>query len=194
MNDKRLAAEGFQLREDDGLQGLTGKQFLFANLLVQGLPKNQAYAVAYDCPTMSPEAVSQAAWELSRHPKVVAKVADLRLKIEHQTTLAPSLSREWILNGIMDLAANAKKENVRLAAYVNLGKVAGIDLFRETTRVERVNRTPEDLDRELQERLADMAKTIEGKANRPAGTADDDEPTGPDPTDAPRDRRRKPRG
>lgn len=184
----------WSLDDDDAFQGLTSRQYKLATLVFQGLNDTEAYRQAGYGGNMNPQSLGKAAHLAVNNPKVQAKLRELRQQVDAQTTLAPSLSREWILNGIMDLAANAKKENVRLAAYVNLGKVAGIDLFRETTRVERVNRTPEDLDRELQERLADMAKTIEGKANRPAGTADDDEPTGPDPTDAPRDRRRKPRG
>ena len=77
-----------------------------------------------------------------------------------------------------------------------LGKTAGIDLFRETTRVEHVNRTPEDVERELKAKLSEMMKTIEGSA-RPAlepGAAMPAAAVKPAPADSsPRaDRRRKP--
>lgn len=179
-DNSRLGAESYTLRDDDGMQGLTGKQFQFANLVVQGVPKIDAYARVYDVSDMKRESIGPAAHALSRNPKVAAKIEQLRSKIEEQTTLAPSLSREWVLDGIMGLARNSQKDSVRLQSYIALGKVAGIDLFRETTRVERVTRTPEELDAELQQRLAEMAKTIEAKANPPVQ----------DPK--PRDRRRKP--
>lgn len=65
----------------------------------------------------------------------------------------------------MKLADKAEKETVQLGALIALGKVVGIDLFRETTRVERIERTPADIDRELEEQLRSMTLTIEGKAN-----------------------------
>lgn len=180
------------LREDDGLQGLTSKQFLFANLVIQGLSKTEAYSRVYDVSNMLQETIYKKANEVFNNEKVQAKVRELRLDIERQSTLAPTLTREWILNGIMGIALNGDKDSTRLRAYEDLGKVAGIDLFRETTRVERVTRTPEELDQELQERLAEMAKTIEAKAN-PPGIEPDNKPTGPTPASA-RDRRRKPAG
>jgi hypothetical protein len=67
----------------------------------------------------------------------------------------------------MRLAMTAQKETTQLGAYVALGKVAGIDLFRETTRVERVDRTAEDVDKELKAKLQAMmtAMTIDGTAS-----------------------------
>jgi hypothetical protein len=80
----------------------------------------------------------------------------------------------------MKLADEAEKETVQATCLIALGKVVGIDLFRETTRVERIERTPADIDRELEEQLRSMTRTIEGKANAVV-----DKP-------APGDRRRKP--
>jgi hypothetical protein len=95
------------------------------------------------------------------------------------------LSLEFVTDGLMRLALTAEKETVKLGSLIALGKVAGIDAFRETTRVERVDRTPEDVDKELKSKLQAMmnSMTIEGeaKAAKPA------------PIEAhKRDRRRKP--
>lgn len=181
----------WELDEADAMQGLTTRQYRFVTLMFQGLNDTEAYRQAGYGAGMNAQSLGQAAHHAAKNPKVQAKLRELREKVDQQSTLAPSLSREWILNGIMEIAINGDKDSTRLRAFEDLGKVAGIDLFRETTRVERVTRTPEELDQELQERLAEMAKTIEAKAN-PPGIGTNDKPTGPKAGTAP-DRRRKPR-
>jgi hypothetical protein len=102
-------------------------------------------------------------------PMVQAKLRDLQDKRDNRSMLAADLTREWITKRVMNLADNASKESVQLGALALLGKVVGIDLFRETTRVERVERSPEDIDRELEAQLKSLANTIEGSA-RAIGT------------------------
>lgn len=65
----------------------------------------------------------------------------------------------------MRLADHAEKESVQVASLIALGKTVGIDLFRETTRIERVERTPEEIDKELVAHLKALQPMIEGKAN-----------------------------
>lgn len=89
-----------------------------------------------------------------------------------------------VTQGIASIATNPNtKDNVRLRAYELLGKVAGIDLFREIHVTEKVHRTVEDIDRELKERLSSLAPMIEGK------TVD----SAPESAPKPSDRRRKPK-
>lgn len=92
----------------------------------------------------------------------------------------------------MRIAMTGEKESVQLQAYIALGKMAGIDLFRETTRVERVDRTPADVDKELKAKLQAMmaSMTIEGEAKPVDGSSVT--PTKPSPAGVKRDRRRKP--
>ena len=87
-----------------------------------------------------------------------------------------------------------EKESNRLNAYVHLGKVAGIDLFRETTRVERVDRTAEDVDRELKAKLQALMNgmTIDGTASSVPAAPASSAPIKPTPVGLKRDRRRKP--
>lgn len=160
---------------------MTSKQYHFATLVFQGLSYSEAYRRVYDVSNMTEETLRQKGAEVARNDKVQAKLRELRRSTEDRATLLSDLGREWILEGIMQIAREGDKDSTRLAAFISLGKVAGIDLFRETTRVEKVTRTPEDLDRELQERLAEMAKTINGHATPVESSA----PAG-------RDRRRKP--
>lgn len=176
---RRQAVEAGVLDKLDGLDGLTSRQQVFVSLCFSGLSDTEAYRQTYDCQEMAEKAIRANAHVLRHSPSITLKLRELQDARDKQSTLASSLTREWITNRIMGLATEGDKDSVKLAALVALGKVVGIDLFRETTRVERIERTPADIDRELEEHLRSMTKTIEAKANVIADKAPD--------------RRRKPR-
>tara|TARA_R110000868_G_scaffold275096_1_gene534791 strand:+ start:232 stop:510 length:279 start_codon:yes stop_codon:yes gene_type:complete len=90
----------------------------------------------------------------------------------------------------MGLATDSDKDSVRLAAYIALGKTVGIDMFRETTRTEKVVRTPEEADAELKRLLSDMMTTVEGTATRIEAPASSARPVPGAPL---RDRKRRPK-
>lgn len=174
-------------------QGLTAKQEAYALARFNGAGPSEAYREAFDTDRSNDETVRRSAYELDRNPNIVARVYQLTAERMKQSSLLPSLSPEFVTDGIMRIAMFGLKETTQLRAYELLGKVAGIDLFRETTRVERVDRTAEDVDRELKAKLQAMmdGMTIDGKANPPAAAA----PTTSKPEPLPahkRDRRRKP--
>lgn len=154
-----------ELDPNDPYDGLTAKQQVFVAMSFSGLSDIEAYRRSYDCGGMTLASIGRQAANVAHHPMVAAKIRQLQGNRDQQSTLASSLSREWIQQRIMKLATDADKDSVKLAALVALGKVVGIDLFRETTRVERIERTPADIDRELEERLGSLAKTIEGNVN-----------------------------
>jgi hypothetical protein len=176
-----------ELDESDGLQGLTSKQYRFAIACFSGLSDADAYRQAYECRGMTDAAIYSASAQLSRHPLVRAKLQELRVKLDGQTSLAPGLNREFVLNGIMGLAITAQKDSTRLAAYIALGKTVGIDLFREVHVTEKITRTVDDVDKELREHLTRLQSTIDATAKdvTPAPAASV-KPAGG------RDRRRKP--
>lgn len=153
------------LDPNDALQGLTSRQQLFVALSFSGLNDSVAYRRSGDCSGMSEQAIGRLAHQMAHMPKVQAKLRQLQDNRDDQSTLASSLTREWIQQRLMKLADHAEKDTVKVTALIALGKVVGIDLFRETTRVERIERTPADIDRELEEQLRSMAVTIEGKVN-----------------------------
>ena len=153
-----------ELDESDGLQGLTSKQYAFAIACFSGLSDADAYKKAYDCQGMTDASVYSASALLAKHPLVNAKLKELRLKVDSQTTLAPYLTRELVINGILGLATNATKESVRLAAYIALGKTVGIDLFREVHVTEKITRTPEDVDKELLNHINKLKPILESTA------------------------------
>lgn len=173
-------------------QGLTAKQEAFAQARFRGATQSEAYREAYGDEGRNANAISTMASDLDRHPAIVSRVTQLTAERMSKSSLSPLLSQEFVTDGLMRLAMTAEKESVKLGSLIALGKVAGIDLFRETTRVERVDRTAEDVDRELKAKLQALMNgmTIEGSASSvPAAPAAAAKPT---PASAKPDRRRKP--
>lgn len=179
------------LNPDRVFQGLTAKQEAYALARFQGLSQADAFCHAYDKKPGDYANFYRDASLLDRNPKIVARVRQLVEENQVTSGLFPKVSQELVTNGILGIALLGEKESNRLAAWVQLGKMAGIDLFRETTRVEHVNRTPEDVERELKARLGEMMKTIEGSARAAEPDSPADKPK-PAPAAAGRDRRRKP--
>lgn len=165
--------QAYQMDPLAPFEGLTAMQYRFVINLFTGMTQADAYRATFDCSAMTNIQIGQAASVLTKMPAITAKLRALRQQTDAQITLAPALTADFVIKGITNLAMNATKENVQLQAFVHLGKVAGIDLFRETSRVEHVQRTPEDVDRELRAKLADLAQTIEGTARAaPASSSD----------------------
>jgi hypothetical protein len=173
-----------QLDDSRAFQGLTTAQHRMVLLMFQGLKNAEAYRAVYDTSGMAESTIAFNAARIAAEPAVAAKLREMRTKVEAQSTLAPNLTREFVINGVMGLATNATKESVQLGALLALGKVVGIDLFRETVVHEKRVRTVEDVETELKDRLAELQRqltTVEGEARRV------------DAAPAPRDRRRKPK-
>ncbi len=174
------------------MQGLTAKQEAFAQARFRGANQSEAYREAYGDEGKNANAIGTMASDLDRHPAIVSRVTQLTAERMSKSSLSPLLSQEFVTDGLMRLAMTAEKESVKLGSLIALGKVAGIDLFRETTRIEKVDRTAEDVDRELKAKLQALMNgmTIEGSVSSvPAAPAAAVKPT---PAGVKRDRRRKP--
>ncbi len=166
-------------------EGLTSAQYRFVSLVFSGYQNVQAYQAVYDTAGMATSTIYSKANELVNLPNVAAKIRELRERSDIQSTLSPGITREFVLNGIKDIALTEPKGSTRLAAYIALGKTVGIDLFREVHVTEKRVRTVEDVESELKDRLAELQKqltTVEGEARRVDGAAP-----------GARDRRRKPK-
>lgn len=150
--------------EDDGLQGLTSAQQLFARLVFSGLDSTEAYRRAYDAGDRTPTALYSAAWATLHNPKVQAKLTELRRQAESQTSLAPILNREWVRDGIRKIAETGDKDSTRLAAYVALGKTREINLFGSDPEPAAKPQTTEDMDRRILELMRGMVTSIDGSA------------------------------
>lgn len=172
---------GVQLNLHDPFDGLTSKQQQFVAFSFSGLSDVQSYRQAYDVAGMSERSILHEAAKVAHNALVTAKLRQLQDRRDAKSILASDLTQDWILKRLMQLAEKATKESVKVTALIALGKTVGIDLFRETTRVVKAERTGEEIDRELEQRLRDLVPVIEGKVNTVSQAA-------PTP-----DRRRKPR-
>ena len=169
-------------------QGLTTKQEVYAQARFANKDPVTAYTEAFEPEGWQRHSIADAARRLDYDSRIVARVAQLNADRMKHSSLLPHLGPEFVTDGLMRLAMTAEKESVKLGSLIALGKVAGIDLFRETTRVERVDRTAEDVDRELKAKLQQLmaGMTIDGAA--PVDVT----PAKPTPSGAKLDRRRKP--
>ncbi len=204
-----------ELDQSKFLQGLTNKQEAYCLARIGGASKSEAYRAAYDVAGMVDASIYRAAWDVERNVLVTKRLLELKTERDAQETLAPRVDKDFIINGISAIASGPEvKDSTRLAAFIALGKMAGIDLFREIHVTEKRTRTQAEIDSELAERFAMLAKTINGSVNSvstnseqsPALTADQAKPIDAAPPLASvlaklqaegkpaRDRRRKPRG
>ena len=150
-----------ELDPDSGLQGLTSAQQAFVRLVHSGLNGSEAYRQVYgDGPN-----VKVLASRLLDDVNVNAKLVELRLKSEAQSSLAPLLSIDWVANGIRDIAADKTiKPNVRLAAYIAAGKLRGVNAFGSDPIEQPAQRSVDDIDKQLLAMLRGMVSTIDGQA------------------------------
>lgn len=171
-------------------QGLTPKQEAYAMARFRGANQAEAYREAYGAEGKNANLIGTMASDLDRHPAIVARVGQLTADRMKNSSLLPHLGPEFVTDGLMRLAMTAQKESTKLGALIALGKVAGIDLFRETTRIEKVDRTAEDVDKELKAKLQALmaGMTIEGSASSVPASSSSSKPT----PAGKRDRRRKP--
>ena len=117
---------------------LTAKQKKFAEgIVLEGLTASDAYRKAYDTSAKA-NTVNVNAHKLTKNDKVAHTIAAL----EQAQTLASLHSAEAlksiIISTLTDVATNSDRDSVRVAAVKVLGTVVGVDMFRETKRVETV--------------------------------------------------------
>lgn len=189
---------GQGLRDERIDRGLTPSQKAYCKGRAAGLRPLEAYRRAYPEDRSRPETLTGSALKLENDPRIVTFTTDLQVAAERQTNLVPQVerievSKDWVVQGIAQLAANpAIKPNVRLQAYIAVGKSAGVDAFREIIVHEKKSRTLEEIDAEIARHLANM-KDVTPPAIGTAGSSSlpviDQAPDAPP---AGRDRRRKP--
>lgn len=150
-----------ELDPDSGLQGLTSAQQAFVRLVHSGLNGSEAYRQVYgDGPN-----VKVLASRLLDDVNVNAKLVELRLKSEAQSSLLPRINREYVIDGIKKLAdSELVKPNTRLAAYIALGKTREVNLFGSDPIEQPQQRSVDDIDKQLLAMLRGMVSTIDGSA------------------------------
>lgn len=159
----QIALELKELDPSKPYDGLTAKQWDYCYARAAGLDMIAAYKSAYDVTGDSRSSWHGNAHTLEQDHRVTAKIKSLVDKKYGETNLVPiQVTREFVVNGIVGIAKSKDaKPNVQLRAYELLGKMAGIDLFRDVVVHDNRKRTLEEIDTELERHLG---KLLEGRA------------------------------
>ena len=101
---------------------------------------------------MSDAVVNNEASALAKKPKIKEAIQSLKAKNTTAEQAHQKLSNEWIIQKLQDEALNDRNPPAtRVRALELLGKSGG--LFDESTHVTFEHRSPEDIEKELLEKL-----------------------------------------
>lgn len=131
---------------------ITPKQSAFVGFVVEGDNNTEAYRKAYNASRMSEQVIRNCAYKLSKNENVQEAIKSLRVdrKVVDRTT--EKLSNDWVIQRLQDEAMSEKNPPAtRVRALELLGKTGG--LFDESTHVTFEHRSPEDIEKELLEKL-----------------------------------------
>jgi phage terminase small subunit len=110
----------------EGYGMLTSKQNSFVQEMSSGSSGVDAYKSAYQCAGMSPKTIWEASSRLSKNPKVVARLDELRVQKEVQERMLRLSYGDFVINELQELALNAKSDKARIKALELLGKTVGL--------------------------------------------------------------------
>ena len=105
---------------------LTSRQASFVEELSIGASQTTAYKSNYSKTHMSLKTIWEASSRLSKHPKVVARLDELRAEKEAQERMLRLSYGDFVINEIQKLALSAKSDRARIKALELLGKTVGL--------------------------------------------------------------------
>ena len=105
---------------------LTLKQKTFAENIHKGIPFSRAYRTAYSSDGMTPKTLWEAGSRLSKNPKVVARLEELRAEKEAEERMLRLSYEELVINELRFLALNSRSGRVRIKALELLGGTVGL--------------------------------------------------------------------
>jgi hypothetical protein len=119
------------------------KQIAFAEKVVlSGMNASEAYRASYNTKG-KPNTVNCEASKLMKNPKVANTIDHLeRAKLQAASYSIESI-KALAVSTLIDIATNSDKDAVKVQAVRSLGQIAGVDLFRETKRIETVKDSDE---------------------------------------------------
>jgi hypothetical protein len=138
-----------------GKSGLTSKQRKFAEkIVIEGMNASDAYRAAYDTNAKA-NTINVNASKLMHSTKVITTIQALeRAKAEAASHSLESL-KALVVSTLVDVATNSDRDAVRVAAVKTLGTVVGVDMFRETKRIETV-KDSDDIKQQIMAQLKGM--------------------------------------
>ena len=91
-----------------------------------GVSQTTAYKSNYSTTHMSLKTIWEASSRLSKHPKVVARLDELRAEKEAEERMLRLSYGDFVINELQALALNAKSHRARIKALELLGKSIGM--------------------------------------------------------------------
>jgi phage terminase small subunit len=130
---------------------LTSKQEAFSQLVANGQQQTDAYRKAYNADGMGAPTIWAEASRLADHPRVAARIEQLRSEKETMWRMLVLDREEAILAQLQHEALTAKTDSARIRALELLGRHAG--MFAERVEIASVERTVEELQADIVARL-----------------------------------------
>ena len=171
------------------VSGLTKKQKRFAEaIVIDGLTASDAYRKAYDTSAKS-NTVNVNAHKLTKNDKVAHTIEALERAQELAALHSAEALKAIIISTLTDVATNSDRDSVRVAAVKVLGTVVGVDMFRETKRIETV-KDSDEIKSQIMQQLKSMmlssddAVTVDATDLLAELVGGPDEPTVPPPPES----------
>lgn len=140
--------------------GLTPKQEKFAQGMARGLYLSDAYREAYDTSRMLQKTVWQAASVLAAKARVRERV-EMIVRESKESALHDGVKiREFVLRGLHKEATSAETGSARIRALELLGKLDVTGMFTDKKEVTHIDRTPQEIEQDLEAALARLQVTI----------------------------------
>ena len=105
---------------------LTSRQASFVEELLTGASQTTAYKSNYSTTHMSPKTIWEASSRLSKHPKVVARLDQLRAEKEAQQCMLKLSYEDLIIDELKKMAIMSSSASIRIKSLELLGKTAGL--------------------------------------------------------------------
>jgi hypothetical protein len=134
---------------------LSAKQEGFVkSIVVDGCDNVTAYERNYSTKNMSRKTMYEEGCRLFANPKVAAKIAELKRRVDTATVHSAASLRLHIEKGLFDLTEKADTDQARLRAYELLGKSEKVGFFLDrATDVPAETLTEEEIREQLEVKL-----------------------------------------
>jgi hypothetical protein len=135
--------------------GASRKQIAFAEKVVlDGMNSSQAYRASYNTKAKA-STINVEAHKLMRNPKVANTIEALERAKEAAALHSIESLKALVISTLTDIATNSDKDAVRVQAVKTLGTVVGVDMFRETKRIETV-KDSDEIKNQIMQQLKSM--------------------------------------
>ena len=132
---------------------LTAKQEKFVEEISEGGSQSNAYRMAYDVSKMASKTVWEESSRLKKHPKVAARIIELKAEEEARRRMQALSREDRVLQELEKIAFGDGPVTGKLKAIELLGKHIGLFTPKEVPEVER---SVEDISNQIQRRLEDL--------------------------------------